>query len=190
MLTHKRPRHREETGTRSVIGAWLRRLLGGRKGAQFNFDWITPDWAVGAAPEATQLADLARTGLGSVLDLRREAQPNSAEFARHGLHLLHVPIADRSAPSQEQLLEATGWLLAEVAAGRRTLICCHAGAGRSVTVACAVLLQIGFPLSQTLPLIAKHRRAANPTEQQIAALCVFASRRAPPDTERVGGALE
>ncbi len=120
---------------------------------------------------------VVQAGIGSVLDLRAEVSPDPAAFARSSLRFLHLPVPDREAPTEGQLMEGTSWVLSEIAAGRRVLICCRLGRGRSVTLACAVLLTMGFPLSQTLPMVARHRQAAQPTQGQLAALQAFAAGR-------------
>jgi protein-tyrosine phosphatase len=160
-----------------MIFALLRRLWNRRPRRALDISWIAPDWAVGAAPSPTALAQLRASGITSVLDLRAEADVDASAFAAHSLHLRHIPVPDGQAPSQEQLAEATTWVLQEIAAGRRVLICCQAGSGRSVTVACALLMAMGYPLSQTLPLIFRRRPVANPTDPQIAALHAFAAGR-------------
>lgn len=157
-----------------MFARWLRRFHDARARSVVDISWITPDWAVGAAPATSALGQLRAAGVTSVLDLRAEACLPAKELAAHGLRLRHIPVIDGQAPTQEQLVEAATWVLQEVAAGQRVLICCHAGSGRSVTVACAVLLAMGYPLSRTLPLVSRHRTVANPTDTQILALRSFA----------------
>lgn len=157
-----------------MLRGWLQRLRRSGSRPILDLTWITPDWAVGAAPSPRDLAHLRAAGVSSVLDLRAEAQLDPHLYTQHGLRLLHLPVPDGQAPSQQHLAEATAWVLREIASGHRVLICCRAGSGRSVTLACAVLLAMGYPLSRTMPLIAHHRPVANPTDVQIQALHTFA----------------
>lgn len=101
------------------------------------------------------------------------------------MRLNHLSVEDGQAPTSAQLVEGTGWVLEEIAAGRRVLICCRAGSGRGVTLGCAVLLAVGYPVGRTLPLIARQRPVANPTDAQIAALHACEARLA--DLRQVTG---
>ena len=160
-----------------MLLAWARRLRLGLQRGRLDLTWITPDWAVGAAPPPGLLPAVVQAGISSLLDLRAEASPDPRACGCHGLRRLHLPVPDGQAPSQDQFAQGTAWVLSEVAAGRRVLIYCHAGSGRSVILACAVLLVMGYPLSQTLPLVARRRTVAQPTEAQVAALQRFATSR-------------
>ncbi len=148
----------------------LRSLLGRDK---LDITWITPEWAVGAAPTPKQLGAYARAGITSILDVRAEAQLDPTAFTRHGFHLYHIPIRDRAAPTMVQFRQGTDWVLGEIAAGRRALICCHAGSGRSVTMSCALLSVMGYSPAETLAIVSKRRAAARPTEPQLLALRTF-----------------
>ncbi len=140
-----------------------------------DLSWITSEWAVGAAPSQRALDALAAEGITSVVDLRAEAPPDPEVFARAGLRLLHLPVADRSAPGPDQLTAGTTWVLDELAAGRKVFICCQAGSGRSVCLACAVLVAMGYTLGQALPLVTRSRPVALPTEEQVSALRAWAA---------------
>lgn len=153
---------------RLPFGPWQQRL---------DLSWITPDWAVGAAPPLPALYDTLReAGVTSIVDLRAEAALDPAVFERCSLQLFHLPVQEGQTFTYEQLLEGSSWVLSQIAAGQRVLICCQKGRGRSVTLACAVLLAMGYLLGQTLALVVARRRVANPSEGQLAALRGFAAR--------------
>ncbi len=109
--------------------------------------------------------------------MRSEASDDEAALARHNLKFLHVAVDDRDAPSQEQLDAATDWTLAEIAAGRKVYIHCRSGIGRSPSVACAVLVAIGYPLANAYQIIRRQRPWAAFSESQRAALEEFERRR-------------
>ena len=159
-----------------MVLARAKRLFGAKAG-RLDVTWITPEWAVGVAPPADLLPMVRQAGVNSVLDLRAEASPDPKAFVDHSLSFLHLPVRDGAAPTERQLAQGAAWVLSEIAAGRRVLICCRLGRGRSVTLACAVLLAMGYPLSQTLPMVAKRRVRAQPTTAQLAALQSFAADR-------------
>ena len=135
--------------------------------------WITPELALRPAPSKDRLRLLRRADVDSVLDVRAEASDNESALAKYGLRFLHLPIDDFHAPSQEQLVEATNWTLAEFAAGRKVYLHCRSGIGRSPCVACAVLMAMGYPLPDAYTLVRRERPWATLSETQQAALAEF-----------------
>lgn len=160
-----------------MFSALLRKLTRPFRPARLDIAWVTPDWAVGAAPAPGSLTALVREGISSVLDLRDEATPDVKAFASKGLRLLHLPVPDGYSPTMEEFAQGIEWVRGELAAERRVLICCQAGQGRSVTMACALLVALGYPLDRAFALVAKYRTVARPTEAQVVALKVFAKNR-------------
>ncbi|MBI4496749.1 MAG: dual specificity protein phosphatase family protein [Chloroflexi bacterium] len=145
---------------RLVRGAAVRLLR------RLDFTWITPDLAVGAQFSPAQAPDLARAGIASVLDLRAEGRPEAALLEHSGLRLLHLPVRDGAAPTEEQLWKAVAWVEAEIAQGRRVLVHCRAGMGRSVLVACAVLMAQGMVPADAFRLVKQRRPIAGLSEEQ------------------------
>jgi protein-tyrosine phosphatase len=142
-----------------------------------RFVWITPELAIGPALPPDRFRLLTKAGIGSVVDVRSEASDDEAALARHNIAFLHVAVDDRDAPSQEQLDAATDWTLAEIAASRKVYIHCRSGIGRSPSVACAVLVAIGYPLADAYQIIRRERPWATFSESQRAALEEFERRR-------------
>ncbi len=162
-----------------------RPALGGRLRAAFmrlvglftpgpSLAWVTPALAQGPAPRRSHVAALARAGLHSVLDLRAEAADDAALMARHGLRYRRVPMVDLVAPGADVLKEAVEWALSEMAADRRVLVHCQAGAGRSPFVACAVLLRMGYDLQQAYQTVRRLRPEMTLSDEQVAALQEYA----------------
>jgi protein-tyrosine phosphatase len=139
--------------------------------------WITPELALGPAPSKDRLRLLTKTGIGSVLDARSEASDDVAQLARHGLHFLHLPVDDYRAPSQEQLTTAAAWTLAQFAEGRKVYLHCRSGIGRSPCIACAILMAIGYSLSDAYAAVRRERPWATLSESQRAALEEFDATR-------------
>ncbi|MGA2286186.1 MAG: dual specificity protein phosphatase, partial [Dehalococcoidia bacterium] len=131
----------------------------------------------GPALPPGRLRVLTKAGIGSVVDVRSEASDEESALARHNLAFLHVAVDDREAPSQDQLDAATNWTLAEIAAGRKVYIHCRSGIGRSPSIACAVLVAIGYPLADAYQIIRRQRPWAAFSESQRAALEEFERRR-------------
>lgn len=155
-----------------MLDALLGYLMGRGKGKP-DITWITPQLALGGRLRAEQVPAVARLGIGSVLDLREETHDDERLLGQYGLRLLHLPVPDRAAPSQEQLREGTEWVLQEMAADRKVLVHCEAGSGRSVTLVCAALLRVGYRLPEAYGLVRRQRWIVGPTDEQLGALEEF-----------------
>jgi protein-tyrosine phosphatase len=135
--------------------------------------WITPDLALGPRFPAHRISLLARNGIGSVIDVRSEDADDEAALAAEGLHLLHLPVDDFRPPTQEQFVAATEWALAEMAAGRKVYVHCRSGIGRSPSIVSAILMTIGYPLSDAVRMVRKQRPWMTLTDSQQQALKEF-----------------
>jgi len=98
------------------------------------------------------------------------------EWEKRGVEVLHSPIPDFTAPSLEQLLEILRWIDARVREGKRVLIHCFGGLGRSGTVATAWLMYSkGFPLPEALRRVRSIRHGAVETQEQLEVLMLLGS---------------
>ena len=86
-------------------------------------------------------------------------------------------MTDRHPPTAEQLEQGCAWVLEALATDTKVLICCRVGAQRSATLATAVLVRMGYRLQDAFTLVSAARRIANPTDDQVAVLRAFASKR-------------
>lgn len=85
-----------------------------------------------------------------------------------GLEVLHSPIPDFTAPSLEALLEILRWIGEKTREGKRVLIHCLGGSGRSGTVAVAWLMYSkGLPLREALYRVRSLRPTAVETPDQL-----------------------
>ena len=143
-------------------------------GSRPTLAWITPSLAQGPRFTRSQVSALAHSGVTSVLDVREEARDDEALLAQCGLHLCHVPMTDRAPPTQEQLKRAVEWVMGELADDRKVFIHCQSGVGRSVCVACAVLMRMGYSLPQAYEAVRRKRPEAVVSEEQVEALRLYA----------------
>lgn len=118
---------------------------------------------------------MARSGVDSVLDVRKEAHDDEDVLARHGLRLFHVPMVDRAPPTQKQLKQAVDWVMGELAQDRKVYVHCQSGVGRSVCVACAVLLRMGYSLPDAYDAVRRKRPEAVVSDKQIESLRRYAA---------------
>jgi len=104
--------------------------------------------------------EMARVGLGRLLD----------EAARVGLEVLHFPIRDNGPPESfaRTALLVQG-ILERLASGRRVVVHCLAGVGRSGTVAAACLVAAGEDPDRALEAIRQERplAATAPGQEQF-----------------------
>jgi len=107
--------------------------------------------------------------------LRSEAKDDEEEFRRLGIHYLYLPTIDWYPPSQEDLVRGSSWVLDEMEQGRKVLVHCQHGIGRSVILASCVLVRMGYDPYDALTLIKRRRWGAAPNEKQVAALLEFAA---------------
>ncbi len=168
-----------KAGFRSAVG-FLRTLLviATRRlpwpGSQPTLSWITPSLAQGPRFTRAQVSGLARSGVTSVLDVRKEAHDDESLLAQHGLRSCHVPMTDRAPPTQRQLERAVEWVMGELADDRKVFIHCQSGVGRSVCVACAVLVRMGYSLPHAYEAVRRKRPEAVISEEQVEALRRYA----------------
>jgi len=94
--------------------------------------------------------------------------PYPLEELTDGFNVLHVPIPDFSAPSLEELIAILRWIEGEVQSGRRVLVVCAGGCGRSGTIAVAWLMfSRGLTLREALARVRRKRHCAVETAEQL-----------------------
>ena len=135
-----------------------------------NLDWITPELAVGGSFPTERAEHLARAhGVGAVVDLRAEACDDEAVLRRHGLEFLHLPTIDHDAVSPAMLADGVAFAGAHLDAGRRVLIHCEHGIGRSALLALCVLVERGMEPLEALELAKSRRALVSPNPPQYEA---------------------
>ncbi len=135
-----------------------------------NLDWITPELAVGGSFPTERAERLAlEIGVRAVVDLRAEACDDEAVLSRQGIAFLHLPTLDHHAVSPEMLEQGVAFAAAELVAGRRLLIHCEHGIGRSALLALCVLVDRGMQPLTALELAKDRRALVSPSPAQYEA---------------------
>ncbi len=142
---------------------------------KMDLSWIQDDLAVGGRVALEHHALLARLGIRGVVDCRSEDRDDAAALARHGIELLHLPTLDEAALTDAALREGTHWVRVQRAAGRKVLIHCTHGMGRSPLLAACVLVADGSSPQQALQLLKTRRARVCPAPEQLQALLRFAA---------------
>jgi protein tyrosine phosphatase (PTP) superfamily phosphohydrolase (DUF442 family) len=145
-----------------------------------NFSWVAPDLAVGGSFPAGVAARLAAEhGVGAVVDLRAEACDDAEELEACGLTFLHLPTEDLCGVSQAGLDEGVAFARRMTAEGRKLLVHCHHGIGRSATLALCILVDRGVAPLTALIQAKDARWLVSPSESQYQAWSAWVARRAP-----------
>lgn len=124
-------------------------------------------------PAERELDEVTRDFDAVVVLVEEHELPYSLdEWEKRGLEFLHSPpIPDFTAPSVEQLLEILRWIEERVREGKKVLIHCMGGLGRSGTVAVAWLMYSrGLSLREALMEVRRKRPGAVETQEQMEVL--------------------
>jgi protein-tyrosine phosphatase len=135
-----------------------------------DLDWITPDLAVGGSFPEEGVEHLARVlEIGAVIDLRAERWDDERVLSRHGLGFLHLPTLDHHPVAPRMLDDGVAFAAAQAAAGRKLLVHCEHGIGRSALLALCILADRGMEPMDALELAKSARALVSPSPAQYEA---------------------
>jgi hypothetical protein len=140
-----------------------------------DIDWVTGSLAIGGAfapSAARQLVD--EQAIGCVVDLRSECCDDAAALALVGIEHLHLPTIDQAAISTEMIGRGVAWVRRALGHGRRVLVHCQHGVGRSALLALCVLVEGGMGPAEALLLAKEARETVSPSPEQLRAFIAFA----------------
>ena len=147
--------------TRSNPGDW-----------QPNFDWLTDQLAVGGSFSCQRAAELARShGIGAIVDLREEDCDDHEQLARAGIDFLHLPTPDMHPAPVEMLDMGVHFAVGHLRRGKRVLIHCQHGIGRSALLALCVLVDRGFEPLHAIAHAKDRRERVSPSPSQFEGWC-------------------
>jgi predicted protein tyrosine phosphatase len=134
---------------------------------QPNFHWLTDTIAVGGCFPMDRTAHLADLhGVGAIVDLREEDCDDEALLVRHGIAFLHLPTPDLHPATIEKLDQGVAFVRGHIEQGRRVLIHCQHGIGRSALLALCVLVDQGHEPLAALKLAKDKRELVSPSQSQ------------------------
>jgi hypothetical protein len=111
----------------------------------YPLTWVTPQLAVGHAPMSyPELDSLKEQGIRAIMNLCLEME-ELANFQREqGFEVYYLPILDEDVPELEELEKGLDWLDEAIYLGKKVLIHCRHGIGRTGTVVYSYLLRKGL----------------------------------------------
>ncbi|RLF84035.1 protein tyrosine phosphatase [Thermococci archaeon] len=106
-----------------------------------------------------------------ILTYEYEMYYDMEELLKREIEVLYAPIEDFTAPTLEELLEIVKWIQERARQGKKVLIHCLGGSGRSGTVAVAYLMYSeGLSLRDALTKVRSLKPSAVETEEQTGVL--------------------
>jgi len=130
--------------------------------AHYSLTWITANLAVGYAPMSyAELASLKEQGIDAIVNLCGEFCDLHEIEQDAGFDVFFLPIPDETAPDMAAMEKGLEWLDEAIYLGKKVLVHCHHGIGRTGTFVTAYLLRRGFSLKKAGKVLKATR--ANPT---------------------------
>jgi atypical dual specificity phosphatase len=143
-----------------------------------GFSWVDkPHLAALARPsDAEDLAWLRKQGIELLISLTEE-RPRRDWINDAGLMVMHVPVEDMEAPTQEQLDRCTSAIERANSHGMGVAIHCGAGLGRTGVILATYFVAKGLSAQNAMGKVRRMRPGSIETDEQSDAVVEFARRR-------------
>ncbi len=131
-----------------------------------HFSWITEHVGGMRLPESNEeLKTLDARNVGLIISLTEQPLPNKF-FNGTKLQKLHLPIEDFKAPTIQQVQEMVHHIKEQIATGKKVIIHCRGGIGRTGTMLACWLVAEGMNAKNAIDTIRQLRRGSIETKEQ------------------------
>ena len=118
---------------------------------EYPFRWITENLAVGYAPRSpNDLETIREFGIKAILNLCAECYDLHETEEKAGFDVYYLPIPDEDAPGLDELQKALAWVEDTKSAGKKILVHCRFGIGRTGTFVAAYLISKGHSVRSAI----------------------------------------
>jgi len=131
-----------------------------------NFSWVNDQIAVSGAILDEDVYALRKEGIHAIIEVRSEACDNAELMGRVGLQFLHVAVRDCESPTREQLDEIFRFVDPLLEKGKKVLIHCQNGCGRSPLTVIAILIKRGMNVPDAVRVLEEKHPRTGFTDQQ------------------------
>jgi len=115
--------------------------------SEYQLTWITSDLAVGYAPMShAELESIKSQGIDAIVNLCAEFCDLHEIEETRGFEVYYLPIWDETAPDMEEMEKGLAWLDEAIYLGKKVLVHCRHGIGRTGTFVTSYLLRRGLGL--------------------------------------------
>ncbi len=124
----------------------------------YPLNWVTDQLAVGHAPMSyDELRSIREQGIDGIVNLCGEYCDLHSIETDYGFEVYYLPVEDNQAPSLQETEKALQWLDEAVYLGKKILVHCTLGIGRTGTFLTSYLLRRGFSPKLARKKLAKTR---------------------------------
>ncbi|MGD2029090.1 MAG: dual specificity protein phosphatase family protein [Desulfobacterales bacterium] len=115
--------------------------------SEYQLTWVTSELAVGYAPMSyDELESIKSQGINAIVNLCAEFCDLHEIEEERGFEVYYLPIVDETAPDIEEMEKGLAWLDEAIYLGKKVLIHCRHGIGRTGTFVTSYLLRRGLGL--------------------------------------------
>lgn len=120
----------------------------------YPLKWITQMLAVGYAPRSEdQLQAIHDGGIQAIVNLCAECYDLHEAEKKSLFDVYYLPVEDEGAPTVKELEDLISWMKLQIESGKKLLVHCRYGIGRTGTIVLAFLIASGYSFKEAQKLM-------------------------------------